>query len=221
MDSAIPCEVLEDVKSNVDDVEMTLVMLNPMSNYGLIKATAETLDLCLRRQCVKDNNVNNEKKFNSIFAQNLLRKMNTKLGGCIYLNIYPNNSVFIQPRLQNKGGSRVEWVLDLDRMFLECLKEFQTRNSCLPEHLVIYRDGVSEGQFDAVHLSGCARSLPAPVYYVHLVACRTREHIKGVVYGGRSADLESNTSFDTSIDLLKFSEAVKVTQKMCGMMYFV
>lgn len=76
-----PQKVLADVKSKVPGVEMTLVMLDRQSDYGLIKATAETSDLCMRTQCVKDSNVSDVKRFNGMFAQNLLQKINTKLGG--------------------------------------------------------------------------------------------------------------------------------------------
>ncbi|XP_028967651.1 protein argonaute-2 [Galendromus occidentalis] len=72
-------QVLEDVKNKHPDVEMTVIVLDPRSDYGALKAEAETTDLCLRTQCVKDRNV--ETKFNGMFATNLLQKINTKMGG--------------------------------------------------------------------------------------------------------------------------------------------
>lgn len=72
-------QVLEDVKSKHPKVEMTVIVLDPRSDYGAIKAEAETSDLCMRTQCVKDSNI--ETKFNPMFAVNLLQKINAKMGG--------------------------------------------------------------------------------------------------------------------------------------------
>lgn len=74
-----PRQVLEDVKNKHPDVEMTVVVLDTRSDYGALKAEAETSDLCMRTQCVKDSNI--ETKFNNMFAANLLQKINTKMGG--------------------------------------------------------------------------------------------------------------------------------------------
>lgn len=55
--------------------------------------------------------------------------------------------------VQSKNdGNRVEWVVDLKAMFLECLQVFHATNKCLPQEIVIFRDGLSEGMFDAVRL---------------------------------------------------------------------
>lgn len=53
---------------------------------------------------------------------------------------------------RNKDGNRVEWVVNLRAIFLECLQVFHSRNKCLPQQLVIYRDGISDEMFDAVRL---------------------------------------------------------------------
>ncbi|CAG2104656.1 unnamed protein product [Medioppia subpectinata] len=51
-------------------------------------------------------------------------------------------------KLQPK--SREEMITQLDSMFVELLKNYQKHNKCLPERVVFFRDGVSEGQFQHV-----------------------------------------------------------------------
>eukprot|EP01041_Mallomonas_annulata_P003861 gene3861-7706_t len=45
-------------------------------------------------------------------------------------------------------ASRVEVSVDLEDSMVELLKVFEQRNGCIPVSILIYRDGVSESQFD-------------------------------------------------------------------------
>lgn len=186
-----PRKVLQEVKSQLPDVDMTLVVLDPQSDYGLLKAEAETTDLDMRTQCVKGSNV--AMKFNKMFGQNLLQKINTKLGGenngvistslpdtfkapfmAVGIDVNhpgpgdsqtPSVAAMVASldrvasqyhavtRVQlSSRGARQEFVVDTEVMFLECLTAFQQRKNILPKEIVIFRDGVSEGQFDAVRM---------------------------------------------------------------------
>lgn len=89
-------KILAEIKNKVPNVQITLVVLGRFTNYAHLKAAAETSDLCMRTQCVKDSNVSNERKFNGMFVQNLLQKINTKLGGV-------NNGIAVsRPKLMMK-----------------------------------------------------------------------------------------------------------------------
>ena len=46
--------------------------------------------------------------------------------------------------------ARTEMVADLDTMFKSRLRLWQKRNGALPENILVYRDGVSEGQYKLV-----------------------------------------------------------------------
>lgn len=47
-------------------------------------------------------------------------------------------------------GQRVEIIQDFKEIILEHLRFFKEKNRCLPDKILYYRDGVSEGQFDQV-----------------------------------------------------------------------
>ncbi|POY69894.1 hypothetical protein BMF94_7105, partial [Rhodotorula taiwanensis] len=46
--------------------------------------------------------------------------------------------------------SRLELIARLEEMMLKLLKQFWERNGCLPEQILFFRDGISEGQFSHV-----------------------------------------------------------------------
>lgn len=47
-------------------------------------------------------------------------------------------------------GPRVEIIEDFEQIILEHLKYYMEKNKCLPNKILYYRDGVSEGQFQQV-----------------------------------------------------------------------
>ena len=59
-----------------------------------------------------------------------------------YSNYY--TTVSMQPK------SREEMIKKLDLMALELLKSYEAKNKRLPQRIIFYRDGVSEGQFQHV-----------------------------------------------------------------------
>ncbi|OQR66449.1 translation initiation factor 2C-like [Tropilaelaps mercedesae] len=70
--------MLEIIKNAVH-VDIVLVVLGNTTNYSVLKMEAETSDLCMRTQCVRQAKVN--LKFSNAFADNLLLKINSKCGG--------------------------------------------------------------------------------------------------------------------------------------------
>jgi len=57
------------------------------------------------------------------------------------------NTTAVQRRDSN---NRVEVVQDAERLFGECYDNFYKENKAYPERVVVYRDGVSEGEFNEV-----------------------------------------------------------------------
>jgi eukaryotic translation initiation factor 2C len=47
-------------------------------------------------------------------------------------------------------SSRVEMVQSLENAMKSLLETFKTKNRTMPAHIIVYRDGVSDGQFEAV-----------------------------------------------------------------------
>ncbi|OQR70493.1 protein argonaute-3-like, partial [Tropilaelaps mercedesae] len=62
---------------------LAVIVLGHNSKYSEIKSLTETNGQFrdIVTQCVKSGNVNNDKKFNLVFVENLLKKINAKLGG--------------------------------------------------------------------------------------------------------------------------------------------
>ena len=69
---------------------------------------------------------------------------------------------------------------------VEILKVFRTRNGCLPKHMVIYRDGVSDSQFESVlenelpAIQGALALLghPRDVMKVSIIICQKNHHTR-------------------------------------------
>lgn len=51
---------------------------------------------------------------------------------------------------ENENKSTIEHVLEVDKMFIEVLRSFKKSKGRVPTHIVLLRDGVSEGQFEIV-----------------------------------------------------------------------
>ena len=57
----------------------------------------------------------------------------------------------VQEKLIGEGQQSQEMITSIDEMFIESIKNFHKHNGGkLPDHIVYYRDGVSEGQFQTV-----------------------------------------------------------------------
>jgi eukaryotic translation initiation factor 2C len=61
------------------------------------------------------------------------------------------DSDFVQfPASMKLQASKEEMIQEFTEMMIERLLLYQTRNKALPERVFLFRDGVSEGQFDKV-----------------------------------------------------------------------
>ncbi|OQR66448.1 protein argonaute-3-like [Tropilaelaps mercedesae] len=217
-------QMLQAVKNTVD-VDITVVVLGRSTSYAVLKSEAETSDLEMRTQCVKEDKL--RKKFNNTFADNLLLKMNTKCGGWNW-RLYPQDrpvqlqspfmivgadvnhpavgdtstpsiaaivaSVDSGPtmyycvtsvQMRSKDKNRVEYIVDLENMFGECLDAFQRGTKTLPRIIYIYRDGVAEAQLDAVRYheitalrAACKKIRPDYTPPMTFIVVQKRHHVR-------------------------------------------
>ncbi|PPQ70160.1 hypothetical protein CVT24_003887 [Panaeolus cyanescens] len=103
--------------------------------------------------------------------------------------------------------SKQEMVAELDEMMMERLKLFQARNGFLPTRIIVYRDGVSEGQFSIViddELRKIKRSFRrfdssyAPK--LTIVICGKRHHTRFYPTRDEDADSKKNPLPGTVVD---------------------
>ena len=106
-----------------------------------------------------------------------------------WLNQWPSE-LKIQP-------ARQEMVDDLDLLIVSRLKLWGNRNQSLPENILIFRDGVSEGQYNDVLTKelpairrGCAR-LYKQQPRITIVICGKRHHTR--FYPTKPADADKNS----------------------------
>lgn len=108
--------------------------------------------------------------------------------------------------------SRKEMVSSLEAMFLSRLKLWQKHNRGLPENILVYRDGVSEGQYQLLldqelplMRSACRQVYPAMATKqgfpkVSIVVCGKRHHTRFYPTQEGDADRSSNCLPGTVID---------------------
>ena len=92
-------------------------------------------------------------------------------------------------------SSRDEMVRGLEAEMVKAFETFKSRNRVMPAHVIVYRDGVSEGQFDAVIRDELPEIKNAIALMgsteddvkVSIVICQKRHHTR-VVYKETSAD---------------------------------
>ncbi|KAJ7168177.1 Piwi domain-containing protein [Mycena crocata] len=99
--------------------------------------------------------------------------------------------------------SRVEIIQDLEAMVLEAIKTFvHNNNGNPPKRLIYFRDGVSEGQFNAVHTAerqSFKRALLKSGYFevppkFTLIICGKKHHIR-FFPDSKNADPKGNKNF--------------------------
>jgi eukaryotic translation initiation factor 2C len=108
---------------------------------------------------------------------------------------------------------RQEMVSSLEYMFLSRLKLWQKHNkNALPENVIIYRDGVSEGQYQLLLdqelpliRSACRQVYPAPdtkkgLPKISIIVCGKRHHTRFYPTQEADADRSSNCSPGTVVD---------------------
>jgi hypothetical protein len=108
--------------------------------------------------------------------------------------------------------SRKEMVSALEGMVLSLLKLWEKHNSRLPENIIIYRDGVSEGQFQQVLdlelpliRKACRQAYPATATNqgfpkITIIICGKRHHTRFYPVAEANADRSSNCEPGTVVD---------------------
>lgn len=103
-------------------------------------------------------------------------------------------------------------VSSLEGMFLSRLKLWEKHNKQLPENIIIYRDGVSEGQFQQVLdlelpliRNACRQAYPAVATKqnfprIAIIVCGKRHHTRFYPTAEANADRSSNCEPGTVVD---------------------
>ncbi|THH13717.1 hypothetical protein EW146_g6540, partial [Bondarzewia mesenterica] len=99
--------------------------------------------------------------------------------------------------------SKQEGIAELKDMILERLQAFRKRSKSLPERILVFRDGVSEGQYDKVLNDELPQIFDAfkridpkkPSYHptLSIVICGKRHHARFTATDGNQADRNGNT----------------------------
>ncbi|KAJ3023599.1 UNVERIFIED_CONTAM: Eukaryotic translation initiation factor 2C [Siphonaria sp. JEL0065] len=152
------------------------IMMQKSSTYDEIKFLTETGQVDVVTQCLMGCKQFGTKRNN--VGVNFALKINGKMGGantftptmimgcdvthppagvhngvsiCAVVGSIDRN--FVEYRAAERvQGPRVEMIDDLTGLTLELFKHFYGRNNVLPKRLIVYRDGVSDGQFQEVSL---------------------------------------------------------------------
>ncbi|KAF7907500.1 uncharacterized protein EAF01_005086 [Botrytis porri] len=113
-------------------------------------------------------------------------------------------------RLQ--GQARQEPVSELEPMFIRQLDIWQKKNKMLPDNILIYRDGVSEGQYNILLeqelpkiRNACRQKYPADytkksLPRISIIVCGKRHHTRFYPKDTDSADSKSNCPAGTVVD---------------------
>lgn len=109
-------------------------------------------------------------------------------------------------------GPRIEIIQDFRQIMLEHLRFYQQKNGCLPDKILYYRDGVSEGQFQQVMASekmamsqACAEIEPGYEKRIKLtiIVVQKRHHTRffpGKTEIGRNDRRNNNVPAGTIVD---------------------
>ena len=108
--------------------------------------------------------------------------------------------------------SRKEMISALEAMFISRLALWQKLNKTLPENIIIYRDGVSEGQYQQLLdqelpqiRNACRQKYPATatkqgVPKISVIVCGKRHHTRFFPTKEQDADRSSNCETGTIVD---------------------
>ncbi|TFK25878.1 QDE2 protein [Coprinopsis marcescibilis] len=108
--------------------------------------------------------------------------------------------------------SKQEMLDNLDKLLVERLLHYEKKNKCLPDRIFIYRDGVSEGQFDQVVETELTQILKACKSLstkerkkeyrpsLSIIICGKRHHAKFFSTDSKFADRNGNTRPGTIVD---------------------
>ncbi|KAH7919917.1 Piwi-domain-containing protein [Leucogyrophana mollusca] len=125
------------------------------------------------------------------------------------------DSTFVQfPASMRVQASKKEMITDLSAMMVERLLAYKEKNKSLPDRIFVYRDGVSEGQFDTVleeELEPILDSFkrvksgtgPQTAPYrpqLTIIVCGKRHHARFFPTDSANADRNGNTRPGTIVD---------------------
>jgi len=108
--------------------------------------------------------------------------------------------------------SRKETISDVEGMFLSRLTLWEKRNKSLPDNIIIYRDGVSEGQYQLLLdeelpriRHACQQKYPATATKnnlpkISIIVCGKRHHTRFYPTTEANADRSSNCEPGTVVD---------------------
>lgn len=163
-----------------DDVQLvvTIVPTDRDDRYNAIKQLCY-IDTPVASQVIKSKTLSQPQKLRSV-VQKIMLQINAKLGGELWAtNIPMNNAMIIGIDTYHDPTSRAgfsftgfvasmnrantqffstsrkedrgqEFSSSLQNMMTAALKMYQEKNNMLPDRIIIFRDGVSEGQFAVV-----------------------------------------------------------------------
>ncbi|CAG8588386.1 1538_t:CDS:10 [Diversispora eburnea] len=221
-----------------NDLQLMLFILpdDDEKRYRAIKYTTDTV-LGVPSQCVQLAKVlkSNEKTRSAMkqYCANIALKINLKLGGTnqsleeteiplftqepvILLGADvthptggqagPSSGRFI-PKLESQK-TRQEKIENMGGMVLEILKDYRTKNNILPRRIIMYRDGVSESQFEMVltheleQIKGWACKKIEDNYKppITFVIVGKRHHTRFYPQSKRDADSKGNCLAGTVVD---------------------
>jgi eukaryotic translation initiation factor 2C len=116
------------------------------------------------------------------------------------------------PAIFSIQEGRKEMVSALERMFLTRLRLWEKHNKTLPENIIVYRDGVSEGQYQLLLdqelpliRKACLQAYPATatkagIPKVAIIVCGKRHHTRFYPAQETEADRSSNCGPGTVVD---------------------
>ncbi|KAF7986866.1 hypothetical protein HWV62_12600 [Athelia sp. TMB] len=120
------------------------------------------------------------------------------------------DDTFVQfPASMRPQTSKVEMIQDLEAMMIERLKMYEKHNKRFPERVYVYRDGVSEGQFDVVikeelpQILDAFKKVSPTIKYrpqLTIIICGKRHHARFYATTGPEGDRNGNTKAGTVVD---------------------
>ncbi|TFY74526.1 hypothetical protein EWM64_g9487 [Hericium alpestre] len=190
----------------------------------------------VQTQCLQlPKALNPDSKKQDQYFSNVALKVNTKLGG-INHRLDQNAHQLVDEDPDDDGGDRCnpsesnhadkdfvqfpaslrlqkskqEGIAELADMMIERLQLFIRRNKTLPQRVLIFRDGVSEGQYDKVLREELPQVFEAfkridpknPTYHplLSIVICGKRHHARFYASDSKDADKNGNTKPGTVVD---------------------
>ncbi|KIK27482.1 hypothetical protein PISMIDRAFT_674841 [Pisolithus microcarpus 441] len=218
--------IIKNISKN-DKPSFILVLLSCRDNFiypGIKRMCDVVLGLHTLHMLI-EKVLKDERKQDQYFS-NVALKLNVKLGGINHL-LDPGSTKWLTQKKTMVVGmdvthpspgslagtpsiAAVVMITEVDKMMIERLQRYREVNKVLPDRVFVYRDGVSEGQFDTV----LEEELPAILdafrrigsggksYHPSLtiIICGKRHHVKLFPDSSEHADRNGNTRPGTVVD---------------------